>query len=310
MGNSTPKELNDLGRTKVNGWTEQRQWKHRFAVHDIVQTWMTNQFKSQNIPFNNSFDLVSFCASKPYRGAYPKGPNLIFKIVDSIKEICFNNAEGKNIFKNYETNKWKLYFICEWNPQYTMTAAAAWMHDDKDHVCYIDVAEKFFCPDGEPMPAGFSINMEDAKEPNMFGILYKQQTLRRRSENIFAYKTNWNMYDENLMALIILLEHEMIHALLEGLYPGEDEKSGTPEGREDEDWDDMHQRLFCTLTERMFGHKEINSHIGEIRDSNEYKEYRKRLLIRERQRHTYNLRSVPLKDTEAIAYHKKNKLKF
>ena len=45
MGNSTPKELNELGRTTVNAWTEQRQWAHRFYVHDVVKNWMLERFQ-------------------------------------------------------------------------------------------------------------------------------------------------------------------------------------------------------------------------------------------------------------------------
>ena len=189
-----------------------------------------------------------------------------------------------------------------------MTAGAQWMDDDKQHVCYIDVAEKFFCPEGQPMPREFSLYLDD-DVPNMFGLLYQQKRLRNRPEKVFVNKNNWDFYDENLMALIILLEHEMVHALLEGLYPGLDAKSGTPIGRDDDEWDDMHQRLFCTLSERMFGHKEINSSIGELENSEEYQAYKKDIL-RKRQQHIYNLRSKDLNPKEALVLSTKIILKF
>ena len=308
MGNSTPKELNELGRTTVNAWTEQRQWAHRFYVHDVVKNWMLERFQEKNYNYDLKYDLVSFCASKTYRDTFPNGPNIILKIVDMIKQTCFKNAQDKNIFYNYDKNKWKLFFICQWNAKYTMTAGAQWMDDDKQHVCYIDVAEKFFCPEGQPMPREFSLYLDD-DVPNMFGLLYQQKRLRNRPEKVFIDKNNWNFYDENLMALIILLEHEMVHALLEGLYTGLDAKSGTPEGREDDEWDEMHQRLFCTLSERMFGHKEINSSIGELENSEEYQAYKKDIL-RKRQQHIYNLRSKDLKPKEALVLSTKIILKF
>ena len=63
MGNSTPKELNELGRTTVNAWTEQRQWAHRFYVHDVVKNWMLERFQENNYNYDLKYDLVSFCAS-------------------------------------------------------------------------------------------------------------------------------------------------------------------------------------------------------------------------------------------------------
>jgi len=321
-------QLNDIGYTNVAPWSEQRQWKHRFYVHDVVRDWMLKKFKEKNITFdNNNYDLVSFCASNHYRFitsnmSYKETPNIIFKIVDTIARTCFNHSRGNMFF--YPNGKAKMFFLCSWNNRFTMTAAEHCFDTEIRILNYIDVARKMFSLNGNIMPKKFKLQFSsgygidsDGKEKILkendqiiFGIRFDKKTLKNRQERVFI-NYNYNNYDSNLMGLIILLEHEIVHALLEGFLYGEDEKSGNPIGRVNGTYDSTHKKLFCNTTERLFGHKDIKTNINEIVNKTDADIYKSMMLNRDIEKY-YSVvsKNATLGTNQAYCSHNNIKLKF
>ena len=277
-------ELNDLGTSGTNRWSDQKIWANRLQVHDIVKQTMLKAFQEQSISFDQEEDdLVGYCGSDEYKKIANKNlnaPNILLLVVHTLRDICFVNSKGDNIFYNKKKNKSKIEFICMWNSRYTMVSGTQEIDDDGKYLLSkIEIATKFFSAKTEKTPKNMDVHIDEEDE-NIFGIHISKTRLKNKIATI--WNTNWYMewdkydwknYDKNLIALILILEHELVHALLDGLYPGLDETSGKPIDRTNATWDKHHQKVFCDLTNRMFGHTDINSSIGEFKESKQWQTY-------------------------------------
>jgi hypothetical protein len=245
--------------------TRQIYEKVKLKLEEKIQ-----ELKVEGLEFKNA---VSYFASSEYaekiRGE-KKPFNMIWCIARELiyyrpEDDCpgfFDydvNGEWKNIFR---FGKKGTYFLCSWNRETVDVAAEAGAIDEEggqyEHVALIKVMAKLFCSQKNRkfrwFKEGNAITYYKAldvsiNDSNLTIVPAKEQS-------VFGIDTSKETWGDgcDLMVLIELLKHELIHCLL-GIK--DRTMDASEERHETLPSDETHNKYFVELTHRLFGHRNI-----------------------------------------------------
>ena len=149
-------------------------------------------------------------------------------------------SKPKNIMSGVE-------YVCSWTPRLTISAATS-IKTNKTQI-EIDVPKQMFA---------YGVDYDSGNEVQDSGaIVYKKKYESRKLFGIQA--------DNALEILIVLLEHEMCHAILQFRSPRRDESLSMDRTLvHGIQCDSHHNKYFTDLAHRLFGHNMIVTRIGMV----------------------------------------------
>ena len=139
-------------------------------------------------------------------------------------------------------------FKCGWNPYTRITCATCQLDYEHPWIIKIEVSQQMFAS-GIVYDAGSSID----RYGNIVDREYEDE-----DRTVFGVKA-----ENSLKILIVLLEHELCHAILQRHAPRRDVSSLQNNSLIDYyQKDSMHNKYFSDLASRLFGHNMIVTRVG------------------------------------------------
>tara|TARA_Y100000389_G_C17321218_1_gene443137 strand:- start:74 stop:811 length:738 start_codon:yes stop_codon:yes gene_type:complete len=205
----------------------------RLKVYNRVKTKLTSLYSG------SVDEIIQHLATDTRKGGF----NVIFYIVHCIKDafLWYRDADGiTNIMDN-------TFFVCKWNPR-TTTSIATSAANSKPWVIDIEVSKQIFA---------YGVDYDSGEEINRNGNLVYRD---RKHKMVFGVKA-----EDSLKILIVILEHELCHAILQRRSRRRDDSVRMDSKLKHGYQCDLHHNIYFTdLAKRLFGHNMVVARVGMV----------------------------------------------